>query len=106
MDLDQRTKRFRDKLKEVTGINNFYFNPPESTKMTYPCIVYTFNNFDVRRASGKPYIYTRSYKVILIGTKPYEDIKDKIILGMDYCDFINQYINDNLYHYVYTIFEK
>ena len=29
-----------DKLKEVSGYKNVYFQPPESLKMSYPCIRY------------------------------------------------------------------
>ena len=34
----------QDKLEEVLGSKQVYFQPPESLKLKYPCIVYSRSN--------------------------------------------------------------
>ena len=41
-------------LHEVSGLNNVYFNPPSGFKMSFPCIVYSFANYNTRVADNKP----------------------------------------------------
>jgi len=102
---DKRIK-LRDKFREILGNNNTYFNPPESTKLEYPCIVYNLKNMRTRKANNNIYILDNIYTVILIGIKPYDDIKEKILEKIPYCSFDRTYIKDGLYHYAYTIYDN
>jgi hypothetical protein len=103
-DQDDRRVKIHNKLVDVLGSNKVYFQPPSTTKLEYPCIVYSLSNLISKYAENKMYVYNRSYEVILIHQKPYNGIKDKM-LTIDKCRFNRVYVSDNLYHYAYTIYE-
>lgn len=105
MTSEEKRIKFHNKLKEVLGSNNVYFNPPRSTDIKYPCIIYNLKDIPIKRASNEIYILEHVYNVLLIGIKPYEDIKDKILISFKYSKFDRPYINEGLYHYAYTIYE-
>lgn len=58
---------FSAKLKEVSGINNIYYQPPQSKKMVYPCIRYDTIDMQIKSADNKTYIMDRGYLVKIIG---------------------------------------
>ena len=54
-------------LQAIMGPNNrVYFQPPESTRMTYPCIRYERSNALSNYADNTPYQKTKRYTVTLI----------------------------------------
>ena len=93
------------KLVEVLGSSNVYFQPPESIKMKYPCIVYTLDGINNTKADNKTYIRNRSYTITLIHSNPDNDIVDKL-LNLDYVKFNNSFQTQGLNHYVFTKFYK
>ena len=103
---DQEDKRakFHSKLVEILGSDKVYYQPPESTKLTYPCIVYSLKRMNSKYSGNKMYVYDRAYEVVLIHTKPYNDIKDNL-LTLEKSKYDRVYVSDNLYHYVYLIYE-
>ena len=42
-----------DELKELLGTNRCYFQPPESIKLEYPCIIYKRDPSDILRADNQ-----------------------------------------------------
>lgn len=93
-----------DKLKEVSGYNHVYFQPPESVKMSYPCIRYDISDVDVDRADDTAYKRKIRYTVTRIGNKSDEYIIDAFLNTFPYCRFDRRYITDNLYHDVFIIY--
>lgn len=106
MTSEEKRIKFHNKLKEVLGNNNVYYNPPSTTKLQYPCIIYNLNDIRTNKANNNVYLLDHVYQVTLIGTKVTDDTKDKILTEIPYSNFNRSYINNGLYHYVYTIFEK
>lgn len=102
---DKRIK-LRNKFRDILKNDNTYFNPPESTKINYPCIIYNLKNIRTRKAGNNIYILDNVYTAVLIGTKPYDDLKEKMIIEIPYCSFDRVYIKDGLYHYAYTIYDN
>lgn len=84
--------------------NNVYYQPPENFKMNYPCIIYNQEPGDVKRANNKVYKYTQKYNVTFI----FNGSNDGVILNMlesfIHCELDNIFVNDNLYHYVFTLY--
>ena len=95
---------FGNKLKEVSGYNNVYFQPPESFKMSYPCIRYDISDVDVARADDTAYKRKIRYTVTRMGNKSDEYIIDAFLNAFPYCRFDRRYITDNLYHDVFIIY--
>lgn len=99
-----RRLEFRDKLETVTEVRNLYFNPPESTKLKYPCIIYNRENGDSKYADDKLYRYIVSYTVTVIDRNPDSEIPMKIQEAFELCQFERFFVSDNLNHWVLRIY--
>lgn len=93
-----------EELCTILDNRNAYFQPPESTKMKYPCIRYSVSGVDVKRANDGRYFTKLQYEVIAISKNPDDDIREKILEHFPMCRFDRTYIADNLYHNVFTIY--
>lgn len=79
-----------------------YYNPPESVKLIYPCIVYKFSDFPDGYADNIPYFEYRSYQVTVIDPDPDSKLRDKVA-RLKWCRYVRDYISDNLNHYVFEL---
>lgn len=82
---------------------NVYFQPPESIKMKYPCIIYHLNDYFSRKADNKPYMVTKRYQVTVVDKDPDSTIKDEVAL-LPMCNFLNHITKDNLNQDNFEIF--
>jgi hypothetical protein len=97
---------FHKVLVTALGSNNVYFQPPETIKMSYPCIVYDLDNKVYTYADGLKYNRKDLYSVMII-TQSYSDsvsISDKLLNELEYSSFDRNYTSDNLYHVVLSIY--
>lgn len=94
---------FHEILADALGYRNVYFQPPESLKINYPCIVYSKNSGESKFANNKLYTHMTRYDVTLIHKDPDSGI-DARLLDMPYCSFDRQFTKDNLNHTVFTIY--
>lgn len=94
------------KLREVPGCSHFYYSPPSSTQMNYPCIRYACEGADVRFADNKAYQKHNRYTLWVIGQKSDEvfDIADRLVEMFEYCSIDRCYTADNLNHVVLTLY--
>ena len=100
----ERRREFHQVLVDILGTNNVYFQPPESVKMTYPCIVYKRDNVQMVFADNKNYKETDRYEVIHITKDPDVNEITHKIRDLKHCSFNRHYVADNLYHDVYIIY--
>lgn len=80
-----------------------YFQPPETFKMSYPCIVYTLGDIDIRHADNYPYKHKKRYTVTVIDRNPDSTIPGKIG-KMQSVSFDRHFTNENLHHFVYQLY--
>lgn len=92
-----------DKLISILGTNNVYFQPPESVKLKYPCIVYKCTSMDQRYANDKTYLLKNEYQVTVIDKNP-DTILPLKIAQLPLCRAERFFISDNLNHYPFTIY--
>ena len=93
-----------EKLCEVLGSRNVYFQPPDKSKIKYPCIIY---HTDVGRgysADNRNYIFRDSYMVIVIDKDPDSQIPDRLMETFPMIRKSGPYRADNLNHYPYTLY--
>lgn len=91
-----------DVLHEI--VENVYFQPPESKKMTYPCIRFERTNALTRFADNNPYQTTKRYTITLITkTSDNDEYLDKL-LRLPMCTYDRQFITEGLVHDVFTIY--
>lgn len=80
-----------------------YFQPPETVKMVYPCIVYTLEDISTRYADNSPYTHRKAYTVTIIDRDPDSLIPDRIG-ELPLCSFSRKFTNDNLNHFVFRLY--
>ena len=90
-------------LEELLESRNVYYQSPESVKMQYPAIRYSKKNIQSVYANNSKYLMRDCYELIVISRKP-DDPVIKKLLALPYCGYDRQYITDNLYHDVLTIY--
>ena len=75
----QSRLRLHDMFTNTLGIEHVYFQPPESMKLQYPCIVYSRANADTEYASNLPYKFNFAYQVTYISYDPDDSMVDNIL---------------------------
>lgn len=98
-----RRIQFQKILEEILGNDNVYYQPPESIKLKYPCIIYEKNNIDVDYADDSAYQMNDMYLVTLIGRDPDTEIPYQLLL-LPTSSFERRFVSDNLYHDVFRIY--
>ena len=91
-------------LQSLTGYGNrIYFNPPETIKMQYPCIVYHRQNLAKRNADNKAYIRYDEYSVTHIYARESEHSISEVLVESDGFEYDRNFYADNLNHDVFTL---
>lgn len=98
-----RRRDLHEKLCDILGSRNVYFQPPPSLKMKYDAIRYEIDDVDVKHADDKRYILMKRYKVTLISKDIDTELQDKL-LELPYCSLDRFYPAENLNHWVYTLY--
>lgn len=93
-----------NKFKEILGNSNVYFQPPESQKLKYDCIVFKDITPYTKRANNFVYILNHKYRATYITSNPKSPIVDRMLREFQMIDRVNDFITDGLYHYVYEIY--
>jgi hypothetical protein len=101
--MNTRTE-LNNKFKQILGNGNVYYQPPENVKLKYDCIIYKNTAPYTRRANNNLYILQHSYQVTFITSNPVSTIPDKLLEEFPMIDRINDFVSDNLYHYVYELY--
>lgn len=91
-------------LEEILGSDAVYFQPPESFRMKYPCIVYNRDTGDTQFADNKPYIFEIRYQVSLISRDPDMDDILKKLASLEKCTYDRHYTVNGLNHDVFNLF--
>lgn len=89
-------------LEEILETRNVYFQPPESFKINYPCIVYNKSDENYRHADDLKYYNRNVYDVTIIDKNPDSEIPKKVS-ELPYCSFNRFFVSDNLNHTVYRL---
>lgn len=91
-------------LEALIGNRNVYFQPPESIKLSYPCIVYHKSDWNSSYADNRLYNLDNKYKVTVIDANPDTDLPDKLAYHFETCRLENSFTHDGLYHYVLSLY--
>lgn len=92
------------RLQELTGYGSrVYYNPPESIKMQYPCIVYNLANLAARHADNIPYKRHDAYSVTHIYTKVEQEAVSRVLAEQPGFLYDRSFTLDNLHHDVFTL---
>lgn len=100
--MSDRTQ-LQNKLEDILGSRNVYYQPPNNLVMSYPAIRYSLSNIDIDHANNSMYLQSKRYELILIDKKPDSPVINKL-LELPMCSFSNHYKADNLNHYVFQLY--
>lgn len=59
-----------EELVDILQTRNVYFQPPESTKLSFPAIIYSRLDIDNRFANNEVYAQLNKYRVIVVDSDP------------------------------------
>ena len=93
-----------EELCILLGSRNVYFNPPESVKLVYPCIVYSKAGVNKVNANNHSYKSIKRYTVTTIDSNPDSDLAERIMEHFSMCSFDRAYPSNNLNHNVLTLY--
>lgn len=93
----------QNKLEELLGSRNVYYQPPESLKMEYPAIRYSKKDIDSEYADNIKYSNYNQYEIIVIDKRPDSDVIQKI-LELPLSSFDRHYVVNNLNHDVIILY--
>ena len=93
----------QQKLLDILGTSNVYYQPPSSVVMQYPCITYSRDRTDSVHADNGAYRSVRRYTVMVIDRNPDTDIPDKI-LQLPMSSHSRSYVANNLNHFVIDLY--
>lgn len=101
--IESRRIQLHNKLVELLGSNNVYFDPPETIKMKYPCIVYDRSDDQSIFADDKRYNLKIRYQITVISKNPDIPILNDLF-DMMYCYYDRHFTSNNLHHDVFNIY--
>lgn len=84
-------------------VANVYFQPPESTQLSYPCIIYQRSAIRTDHANNSPYALKKEYTLTLIERDPDSAVPDQLAM-LPTARHAQFYTTDYLNHNVFTIF--
>lgn len=90
-------------LRSTLGSNNVYFDPPESFKLKYPCIVYSLSGHSEVFADDSHYYGMKRYTLDYI-TQDADDPMADTLDELRYCRLNRPYTADGLFHFAYEIY--
>lgn len=91
-------------LEGLLGSENVYFQPPESVKLKYPCIVYTLDPTYTSHADNKNYIIVNRYHVKHIYKSLSNSLKDEFLTHFMMISHNNRMIADSMYNDDFTLY--
>lgn len=91
-------------LHEILGSDNVYFQPPESIKLKYPCIIYRKSTVLKANANNRAYKLDNGYGVTVIDKNPDSQIHLELMKRFPMSALNSFFQSDNLNHFNLTIF--
>ena len=79
---------------------HLYFQPPETVKLVYPCIVYRLAFMASDYADDDPYRILVTYDITYITRSPTSKVPTDLTRSHGFT-FDRYYVSDNLHHYAY-----
>ena len=102
MNQAERRIELDNKFRSIPGLEHVYFQPPESVRLQYPCIIYTTARNLSRYADNEKYVHGTRYTVKLISKDPDEPLRE-YLEQFRYCELASFYTANNLNHFVYDL---
>lgn len=90
-------------LVGILGSNNVYYQPPESIKLVYPCIIYKRVGIDADFANGQKYGYKTKYQVTCVDKNP-DSAWVFGVFNLPMCSYLTRFTKDGLNQDLFQIY--
>ena len=94
----------QEKLETLLGSENVYFQPPESIKLKYPCIVYSLDPVYTENADNKKYIVINRYHIKHIYKKLSGCLRNELLNSFMMISHDNTLIAEGMYNDDFTLY--
>ena len=101
---ESRRLELHEKLCEMLGSRNVYFQPPETVKLEYPCIIYSRGMDESVYADNMNYLVYSCWEIQIIAKDPTFELFDTFTSKWQYVRKKASFAADNLNHANYTLF--
>lgn len=81
-----------------------YFQPPEGTHITYPCIIYGRDSGDADYADNQAYRFTQRYQITVITRDADCELPEAILRHFQMCRMDRTFVSGNLYHHTLNLY--
>jgi hypothetical protein len=98
-----RRLELQQRLEQVLGSSEVYFQPPTNIQLQYPCIIYKRSRMDTNFADNNPYTHTRQYTVTIIARDPDTSLVSAVA-ALPRCTHDTFFTADNLNHDVFSLY--
>ena len=103
--LEEKRLELHEKLCELLGSREVYFQPPETVKMSYPSIVYDLTRTNQRFGDDCGYHRFPGYTITVIERSADVDWINRMLDAFpSYCSFERTFIAEHLVHYVFILY--
>lgn len=99
----QNRVKLHHMLEDILGSKNVYYDPPESFKLKYPCIVYYLEGFYDLPADNLTYRRMRRYNMTYITTDSEDPVAEKLA-DIRYCTLSRPFAVSDLFHFAYVLY--
>jgi hypothetical protein len=99
-----RRLKLHEEFCAILDSKNVYFQPPQSLRMSYPCIRYSPSTPDQTYANNKFYRGMKRYEGVIIDSDPESVIPSKLQERFGLFSLGEPYVADNLNHYQFTLY--
>lgn len=93
----------RKVMKDISGVENVYFQPPENLRIQYPAIIYERGDIQNRPADDMAYSQHTFYEVTVVDKNP-DSLLVYAVASLPRCKFGRHFKSDNLNHDTFIIF--
>lgn len=96
--------QLQDELERILGTSEVYYQPPESKKLKYPCIIYEIDDTYTRKADNKNYIFVNRYHIKHLFKSNDNDLRKDLLDNFEMMTHDNRMVVDGLYNDDFTLY--
>lgn len=101
--MDEKRLELHEILVGILGTRNVYYQPPETTTINYPAIIYSRADIKNTFANNNVYGQDHKYRVIVIDANPDSNFVEKMSL-LKTAKFERHYTIHNLNHDAFMVY--
>jgi hypothetical protein len=89
--------------QDTAGNKHVYFQPPESVKIEYPCIIYKRDKLNADYANNQKYAHRTRYQITAIDRNP-DVVWQLELFNLPLCEHVRQFATDGLNHDIFDLY--